>query len=229
MSSILTFSFITPKYSSNIDILVNQKANNEQVQYAAQQADLQVINTYKDVLTKPIILTPVLKEVKRIDNYQGNLGTLSNAIKVSNQTNSQVITVTVTDKNAYVAADVANTIGKVFTKKVKKMMQVDNVTIVSKAKVNTKPVSPNKKLWILAGLVIGLFVGVTIAFIKEITDKTIKDSKFLTDELDLTNIGSVYHLDINDNDYGVVKVIARNKISDNDADEEFDTPRRRRV
>lgn len=229
VSSILTFSFITPKYSSNIDILVNQKANNEQVQYAAQQADLQVINTYKDVLTKPIILTPVLKEVKRIDNYQGNLGTLSNAIKVSNQTNSQVITVTVTDKNAYVAADVANTIGKVFTKKVKKMMQVDNVTIVSKAKVNTKPVSPNKKLWILAGLVIGLFVGVTIAFIKEITDKTIKDSRFLTDELGLTNIGSVYHLDINDNDYGVVKVIARNKISDNDDDEEFNTPRRRRV
>ena len=88
VSSVLTFSFITPKYSSNIDILVNQKANNEQVQYAAQQADLQVINTYKDVLTKPIILTPVLKEVKRIDNYQGNLGALSNATKVSNQTNS---------------------------------------------------------------------------------------------------------------------------------------------
>ena len=62
-----------------------------------------------------------------------------------------------------------------------------------------------------------------------LTDKTVKDSGFLTDELGLTNIGSVYHLDINDNDYGVVKVIARNKISDNDADEEFDTPRRRRV
>src|SRR5699024_12759037 len=129
---------ITIKYSSNIDILVNQKANNEQVQYAAQQADLQVINTYKDVLTKPIILTPVLKEVKRIDNYQGNLGTLSNAIKVSNQTNSQVITVTVTDKNAYVAADIANTIGKVFTNKVKKMIQVDIVTFVSIVKVNIK-------------------------------------------------------------------------------------------
>lgn len=230
VSSILTFSFITPKYSSNIDILVNQKANNEQVQYAAQQADLQVINTYKDVLTKPIILTPVLKEVKRIDNYQGNLGTLSNAIKVSNQTNSQVITVTVTDKNAYVAADIANTIGKIFTKKVKKMMQVDNVTIVSSAKVNTKPVSPNKKLYIFVGLVIGLLIGVTIAFIKELTDKTVKDSSFLTDELGLTNIGSVYHLDINEDDYGAVKVIDRNKISkNNSAEEKISTPRRRRV
>ena len=224
------FLFIEPRYSSSVDILVNQKVNNVQVQYATQQADLQAINTYKDVLTKPIILTPVLKEVKKIDNYQGNLDALEKSIKVSNQTNSQVVTVTVTDKNAYVAADVANTIGKIFTKKVKKMMQVDNVTIVSSAKVNTKPVSPNKKLFALAGMMLGFLLGVVIALIKELTDKTVKDSSFLTDELGLTNIGSVYHLDINESDYGVVKVIARNKISnENGDDEEFDTPRRRRV
>ena len=229
ISLITVFLFVEPKYNSSIDILVNQKENNAQVQYAAQQADLQVINTYKDVLTKPIILTSVLKEVKRTDNYQGNLSTLENSVKVSNQTNSQVITVSVTDKNAYVAADVANTIGKVFSKKVKKMMQVDNVTIVSNAKVNNSPVSPNKKVFALAGVVIGAFVGIAITFIKELTDKTVKNSSFLTDELGLTNIGSVYHLDINDNDYGVVKVIARNKISDDNSEEEFDTPRRRRV
>ncbi|WP_410504517.1 Wzz/FepE/Etk N-terminal domain-containing protein [Ligilactobacillus salivarius] len=223
------FLFIEPKYSSNVDILVNQKAENAQVQYAAQQADLQVINTYKDVLTKPIILTSVLKEVRRTDNYQGNLSTLEKSIKVSNQTNSQVLTVTVTDKNAYVAADIANTVGKVFTKKVKKMMQVDNVTIVSNAKVNTKPVSPNKKLFALVGIIAGLIIGIVIVFIKEFTDKTVKDSNFLTDELGLTNIGSVYHLDINDNDYGVVKVIARNKISDDSNDEELNAPLRRRV
>lgn len=224
------FFLIEPKYSSSIDILVNQKANNAQVQYATQQADLQAINTYKDVLTKPIILTPVLKEIKNTDNYQGNLNSLAKSIKVSNQTNSQVVTVTVTDKNAYVAADIANTVGKVFAKKVKKMMQVDNVTIVSDAKVNSKPVSPNKKLFALAGVVLGLFIGVAIAFIKEFADKTIKDSSFLTDELGLTNIGSVYHLDINEDDYGAVKVIDRNKISkNNSAEEKISTPRRRRV
>lgn len=227
---IITFFILTPKYVSTVDILVNQKANNAQVQYAAQQADLQAINTYKDVLTKPIILSPVLKEVRRTDNYQGSLSTLEKSIKVSNQTNSQVVTVTVTDKNAYVAADIANTIGKVFTKKVKKMMQVDNVTIVSDAKVNSRPVSPNKKLFALAGVVLGLFIGVAIAFIKEFTDKTIKDGSFLTDELGLTNIGSVYHLDINEDDYEAVKVIDRNKISkNNSAEEKISTPRRRRV
>ena len=74
----------------------------------------------------------------------------------------------------------------------------------------------------------GLVVGIAISFVREFTDKTVKDSGFLTDELGLTNIGSVYHLDINDSDYGVVKVIARNKVSD-DNDEELETPRRRRV
>lgn len=158
------------------------------------------------------------------------MNSLAKSIKVSNQTNSQVVTVTVTDKNAYVAADIANTVGKVFAKKVKKMMQVDNVTIVSDAKVNSRPVSPNKKLFALAGVVLGLFIGVAIAFIKEFTDKTIKDSSFLTDELGLTNIGSVYHLDINEDDYGAVKVIDRNKISkNNSAEEKISTPRRRRV
>ena len=174
-------------------------------------------------------MTPVLKEVKRTDNYQGNLNTLEKAIKVKNQTNSQVVTVTVTDKNAYVAADIANTIGKVFTKKVKKMMQVDNVTIVSNAKVNTNPVSPNKKLFALAGLVLGTFIGIVIVLIRDFTDKTVKDSSFLTDGLGLTVIGSIYHLDINDSDYGVVKVIARNKMSNDSDDEEFEAPRRRRV
>ncbi|CDK35858.1 YveK family protein [Ligilactobacillus salivarius] len=230
ISLITVFFFVEPKYNSSIDILVNQKENNAQVQYAAQQADLQVINTYKDVLTKPIILTSVLKEVKRTDNYQGNLSTLEKSVKVLNQTNSQVITVSVTDKNAYVAVDVANTIGKVFAKKVKKMMQVDNVTIVSNAKVNTTPVSPNKKLSALIGVVVGLLLGILFAIVKELTDKTVKDSGFLTDELGLTNIGSVYHLDINEDDYGAVKVIDRNKISkNNSAKEKISTPRRRRV
>ena len=228
-SLITVFMLVEPKYSSSIDILVNQKNNNIAMQYNMQQADLQAINTYKDVLTKPIILTPVLKEVRKTDNYQGNLSTLEKSIKIDNQANSQVITVTVTDKNAYVAADIANTIGKVFTKKVKKMMQVDNVTIVSNAKVNTNPVSPNKKLFALAGLVLGTFIGIVIVLIRDFTDKTVKDSSFLTDGLGLTVIGSIYHLDINDSDYGVVKVIARNKISNDSGDEEFETPRRRRV
>ena len=107
VSLMVSFFVMTPKYNSTVDILVNQKNNNSAVQFNVQQADLQAINTYKDVLKKSVILTPVLKTIKEKDNYQGNLEKLQESIKITNQTNSQVISVTVTDTNAYVAADIA--------------------------------------------------------------------------------------------------------------------------
>lgn len=207
ISLIVSFFMITPKYESTVDILVNQKTGNSAMQFNMQQADLQAINTYKDVLKKSVILTPVLKEVREKDNYKGSLTELQKAIKITNQTNSQVISVTVTDKNAYVATDIANTIGKVFTREIKKMMQVDNVTVVTKASVNTDPVSPNKKLNALIGLMLGVVLGIVFVIIKDLRDTTVKNQEFLSDELNLINLGNIYHIRSEKQNYRVVEII----------------------
>jgi Capsular polysaccharide biosynthesis protein len=49
---------MTPKYTATTQLLVNQKnENNANGQaYNNQQADIQVINTYKDIITSPVIL-----------------------------------------------------------------------------------------------------------------------------------------------------------------------------
>lgn len=206
ISLVFAFVLITPKYQGTTDILVNQKISNNQVQLQAQQADLQAINTYKDVLKKEVILAPVLKEIKKQDNYQGKIETLSKSISVSNQTNSQVISISATDTNAYTAADIANTTAEVFTKRIKKMMKVDNVSIVSRANVDLKPVSPNKKLFALAGMVVGFMFGIVLIVARELFDRTVKDTNYLSD-LGLTNLGVVYHLDFDDEDYNVVRAV----------------------
>ncbi|MCC7667103.1 YveK family protein [Liquorilactobacillus satsumensis] len=191
---LVSIIFMTPKYSATIDLLVNQKADNAATQFNAQQADLQAINTYKDVLKKDVILTPVLKQVKQTDNYAGNLSSLASSIQITNSTNSQVVSVTVTDKNAYTAADIANTIGTVFSSKIKKMMKVDNVTVVTKATANTAPVSPKTKLNFLIGIILGLLIGIAIVVIRDLMDTTVREEKFLTDELGLTSLGAVSHM-----------------------------------
>lgn len=206
ISLVFAFVLITPKYQGTTDILVNQKISNNQVQLQAQQADLQAINTYKDVLKKEVILAPVLKEIRKKDNYQGNISTLSKSISVSNQTNSQVISISATDTNAYTAADIANTTAEVFTKRIKKMMKVDNVSIVSRADANLKPVSPNKKVFALAGMVVGFMFGIVLIVVRELLDRTVKDTNYLSD-LGLTNLGVVYHLDFDDEDYNVVRAV----------------------
>lgn len=205
---IVSFVFMVLKYSASSDILVNQKVDNTSVQYAVQQADLQAINTYKDILKKPIILDTVLKELKQKNNYAGTMDDLKKSIAITNSTNSQVVTVTATDTNAYTAADMANMIAEVFKRKIKTIMKVDNVTVVSKATVDTTPVSPNKKLNILLGLVVGALLGTLVGVIKELMDTTVKGTDFL-DDLGLVNLGSAYHISSSNNSrsYRVVEIV----------------------
>lgn len=210
ISLVVLFVFIEPKYSATTDILVNQKNDNVQTQYAAQQADLGAVTTYEDILKRSVILSPVLKEVKARDNYKGSLGDLQKSVSVSNETNSKIISVTVTDKDAYTAADVANTVAKTFKEKIVKMMKIDNVTIVSKAKPNPSPVFPKKTLGALVGIVLGALIGVAIAIVRELTDKTVKDMDFLTDEVGLTSLGTVFHIE-DENAFAAVEVLNENR------------------
>ena len=210
ISLVVLFIFIEPKYSATTDILVNQKNDNVQTQYAAQQADLGAVTTYEDILKRSVILSPVLKEVRTRDNYKGSLGDLQKSVSVSNETNSKIISVTVTDKDAYTAADVANTVAKTFKEKIVKMMKIDNVTIVSTAKPNATPVFPKKTLGTLVGIVLGALIGVAIAIVRELTDKTVKDMDFLTDEVGLTSLGTVFHIE-DDDSFAVVEVLNKNR------------------
>lgn len=205
---ITTVFFMTPKYSSSVDLLVNQQHENSQEQLNAQQADLQAIDTYKDIIKKNVILEQVRKEAERKDNYAGTVGDLQKSVEVTSQSNSQVFTVKVINKNPYVSADIANEIGDVFTSKIKKIMKVNNVTIVTRAQPNKQPVSPNKLLYALVGLVIGLVIGIGISLLKLLLNTTVQDESFLTDDLNLINLGKVSHISVNSNNYKQLKVYA---------------------
>lgn len=56
---------IRPMYSASADLLVNRQHDDTQqgLQYNDQQAEVQIINTYKDIITRPIILNAVVKEL----------------------------------------------------------------------------------------------------------------------------------------------------------------------
>lgn len=116
--------------------------------------------------------------------------TIAGMISISNQTNSQVFSVNVKSRDAKMSKDVAN----VFKTKIASIMAVSNVSIVSKATKNTVPVSPNVKLITLAGFVLGVVTAFGWGFIKELTDRTVKDITFLTEELNLTNLGIINYI-----------------------------------
>lgn len=106
----------------------------------------------------------------RCRSYSVSAAKLKDAIKISTQQNSQV-----------------------FKKHIKKIMAVNNVTIVSRAAAPDSPSFSNVKLFTLAGAVLGLLLSVIYLIIKELMDTTIKDDDFMTKELGLTNLGHINH------------------------------------
>lgn len=187
---------ISPKYSSSTDILVNRKVDNQVNAQAQLQADVQMISTYKDIITSPTILNAVSTQLKN-QGFNMTPVNIKSCISISNQQNSQVFTVAVKAKNPQLAAAIANTTANVFKVKVKKIMSVNNVSILSKAEENPKPVSPKVVLNTLIGLIVGCVLGLFLAFIFDSMDRTITDESFITEELALNDLGIINEIPAN--------------------------------
>lgn len=190
IAGLVSFFYLTPIYQASTQILVNQQKI-EQQQFNSQdiQTNLQLINTYNVIIKSPAILTKVIENL----DLDTTPAALTNQITVTNAQNSQVVTISVQDPESYKAVDIANTTAEVFQEEIKNLMNVDNVNILSPA-VNTpnlSPVKPDPYLNMAIAAVIGLMVGVGIAFLLEYLDTTIKTEQDIEEVLNLPVLGLV--------------------------------------
>lgn len=189
-AAIISYFVMTPVYQADTQILVNQqKSQTETIETQDIQTNLQLINTYNVIIKSPAILEKV---IERLD-LDISPTQLSEQITVSNAQNSQVINVSVQDAQHFKAVDIANTIAEVFQEDIPVLMNVDNVNILSPAIHLEAPshVKPNEKLNIAIAAVIGLMLGVGLAFLLEYLDTTIKTEQDVEELLNLPIIGMI--------------------------------------
>ncbi|MCM3306966.1 YveK family protein [Priestia megaterium] len=190
VSAVISFFVLTPVYESKTQILVNQAKNDQQL-YNNQtvQTNVQLINTYNDIIKSPAILDKVIKELK----LDGSAQSLSDQIQVTNAENSQVAQIVVQDTSAKRATEIANTTASVFKKEVPKIMNVDNVSILSKAALgeSASPVKPQPLLNIVIAVVVGLMIGIGLSFLLEYLDNTLKTEQDIESLLELPVMGII--------------------------------------
>ncbi|MEH7549081.1 YveK family protein [Neobacillus vireti] len=190
ISGVISYFFITPIYQTSTQLLVNQ-AKNEQSPYQNNevQTNLQLINTYNVIIKSPAILEKVIKEM----NLNMTVSELNGKITVQNEKDSQVVNLSVQDKNADRAAEIANTTADVFKKEIVNIMNVDNVSILAKATVTDEisPIKPRPLINIAIALVVGLIVGVGIALLLEYLDNTVKNEQEIEKLLGVPVLGVI--------------------------------------
>ncbi|WP_338934873.1 YveK family protein [Lactobacillus helveticus] len=222
---------ISPKYTSSAQILVNPKSNKNDpnAAYTTQQANMQLVNTYKDIVTSHVILkdasdrlTNPVRVVKKAKPakykttdgrkvlvtkaqpavierdgkaYSVSAAQLAKSVSVATQQQSQVFSVSAKADTPEKAKAEANAVARSFRDQIPNIMNINNVTILAPATNGIKS-SPNVKMFTLAGFVIGLVLTFAVILIREMTNTTVRDDTYLTQDLGLTNLGYVSHFHV---------------------------------
>ena len=191
IAAVISFYVLTPIYQASTQVLVTQNKEDtlQQMTAADIQSNLQLINTYNEIIKSPAILSIVIRNL----DLSMTPNQLASKIAVSNANNSQVLNINVQDENYNVAADMANQVVEVFKEEVPKLMNIDNVNILSPAVYaeNPAPIKPNKMLNMAIALIIGLMIGIGVSFLIEYLDTTVKSELDVQEIVGLPLIGVV--------------------------------------
>lgn len=190
----ITFFVITPQYSSRAQMIVSLPQNeNSTGNVNDVNFNLQMLNTYKDIIKESDSLAVTVQEKLSTEfNIQMAADEIKENLQVTQSQNSQMFSISATSARAVDAERIANTAAEVFQQTVSDVLpNVESITIVSKATTSTEPISPNNKINLAIGLVLGLMVGIGLSFLIEILDRTVKDQKFVAETIGFTILGTV--------------------------------------
>ncbi|MCP8967846.1 YveK family protein [Ectobacillus ponti] len=190
-SAIISFYFMTPVYQASTQILVNPKQASDTALVKSDDVrlSLQLINTYKGVLTSPVILDEVAKGLEL--NMKGTQ--LAKNVSVASEQESQILTVNVMNTSPKLAEQIANKLAEVFQTQISSIMKIDNVTILAKAEpaAELSPVKPRPLLNVAIAMVVGLMSSIGLSFLIEYMDNSIKKEQELETVLGIPLLGAV--------------------------------------
>ncbi|HJB24927.1 MAG TPA: hypothetical protein H9946_12380 [Candidatus Jeotgalibaca pullicola] len=184
-----TFYFAVPMYRSTTQILVDQRNNDSgEISTGDINTNIKLIDTYKELITGPAILN-LVKERMELDMSTNQL---AKKISINAPENVQLFNISVSESDANLAAEIANTVAQTFKEKIPEIMQrVDNVVIVYEAVPSLTPYSPNFNNNMIRGGLIGITVSLGIVLLQYFLDDTLRNVDFVTEEIGWTNLGTV--------------------------------------
>lgn len=161
---------ITPTYTASTSIyLTPQISESGSLDYNSQMANSKLVTNVVKLMTQNNVMSEVAKNVGL-----ESADTVKNYISVSNESDTEIITITATTDDPKLSKDIANDTVSTFTKTMQKNLNVRNIEIVDRAKLSYVPSGPNiKKNTILATLVGGV-IGVGYAVLRFLFDNRLR-------------------------------------------------------
>jgi capsular polysaccharide biosynthesis protein len=165
--------------------------SDNKIEYNELLLNQKLVSTYGELIKTRAVSDRVISNL----NLDISNTKLRDKISVRLVKDTEIIGITVTDTNPYLAAEIANETAEVFMETVQQIMKVENVQVIDLAVPNLIPVSPRSKLNIAIAAVLGIMAGVFLAFLIEFLDNTIKSPEDVEKYLNLPVLGAIPYVE----------------------------------
>lgn len=193
-----SYFFVKPEYTSTTSLVLAQSSSSGQTGDGAISAtDLtmnsKLVSTYSELIKRKAILGQVCENLNIPDS---NIQELRGKIKVNSAKNTEIIEISVTNKDPNKAAAIANEIAKVFGEKIVEIYNISNVYLLDRAESNAVPSNINHMKDVVIFAFIGLVIAAVYVLIANMLDNTIKTEQDVEATTELLVLSSIPNYDV---------------------------------
>ena len=178
-----------PMYKSYTTVILggNETTNSQTITQNDIAMNKNLVDTYAEIVKSRRVLDQVIDELDLNISYDS----LYNMISVSAVNNTEIIKITVTNKNAVTAKNIANVTANYFMKEIVKLYNMNNVNVLDEAINADNPFNINITKQVVIYFVVGLILALGIVFVVFYFDRTIKSVEQIEQKIKLPILGSV--------------------------------------
>lgn len=161
---------IAPTYTASTSIyLTPQISESGSLDYNSQMANSKLVTNALNLLTQNNIMSEVAKDVG-LESAES----VKKLVSVSNESNTEIITISATTTDPKLSKDIANDTVSTFIRTMQKNLNVRNIEVVDKAKLSYIPSGPNVKKNTLLATMVGFVLGCGYATLRFLFDNRLR-------------------------------------------------------
>lgn len=193
IAGIFTFFYVEPEYRSTVAVFISDERTGASVTETIGDINMyqKLVDTYAEIAKSRTVAEDVIANLDLDMTVAG----LQSMITTSPKGNTQFLNLSITSTDLELSYNMANQLARSLKAVSRELRGTDIVQILDPANVPTAPSSPNIKMNLAIGFVLGLMISVFGVFLLEFMDKTLKDPEFISNELRLPVLAAIPYSD----------------------------------
>ena len=183
---VYSYAFMANTYTASTSMYVLAKQTSANSDNAANYSNLNasqmLANDVSTLLKSDRIAADTVKNL-HLDSPKGY------STKVTSETTSRVITLSVTGSDPDTSAAIANEMASNVSKVAQQVMDVQSVNVIDQAVSPSSPSGPNRSMYIAVALLAGLFIAIAIVVVSDMLNTKVRNADEVEELLGLPVIG----------------------------------------